>query len=158
MLRQKKSSGLFNFFRASKICLLPALWACDEKNFLRRLHTAKYKSTKTHYYLRPKQNNQNHDVSNYGHKPCRNNSANPHFVLRTCSDHTKGRFPSFSFCSAAVFIAVLNQKDKVINEVSFQSKTFCVDGREIAQIMNYFCLWFASTCSSLAAICKQTRN
>ena len=34
---KKKSSGLCNFFRASKICLLPALWACDEKNFLRRL-------------------------------------------------------------------------------------------------------------------------
>ena len=33
----KKSSGLFNLFRASKICLLPALWACDLKNFLRRL-------------------------------------------------------------------------------------------------------------------------
>ena len=34
----KKSSGLCNFFRASKICLLPALWACDLKNFLRRLY------------------------------------------------------------------------------------------------------------------------
>ena len=33
----KKSSGLCNFFRASKICLLPAPWACDLKNFLRRL-------------------------------------------------------------------------------------------------------------------------
>ena len=33
----KKSSGLCNFFRASKICLLPALWACDLKNFLQRL-------------------------------------------------------------------------------------------------------------------------
>ena len=37
MLWSKKSSGLCNFFRASKICLLPALWACDLKNFLRRL-------------------------------------------------------------------------------------------------------------------------
>ena len=37
MLWQKKSSGLCNFFRASKICLLPALWACDLKYFLRRL-------------------------------------------------------------------------------------------------------------------------
>ena len=27
----KKSSGLCNYFRASKICLLPALWACDLK-------------------------------------------------------------------------------------------------------------------------------
>ena len=34
----KKSSGLCNFFRASKICLLPALWACDLKNLLRRLY------------------------------------------------------------------------------------------------------------------------
>ena len=33
----EKSWGLCNFFRASKICLLPALWACDLKNFLRRL-------------------------------------------------------------------------------------------------------------------------
>ena len=36
MLWQKKSSGLCDFFRASKFCLLPALWGCDEKNFLRR--------------------------------------------------------------------------------------------------------------------------
>ena len=28
---KKKSTGLCNFFRASKFCLLPALWACDEK-------------------------------------------------------------------------------------------------------------------------------
>ena len=34
---KKKSSGLCNFFRASKISLLPALLACDLKNFLRRL-------------------------------------------------------------------------------------------------------------------------
>ena len=34
---KKKSSGLCNFFRASKLCLLPALWSCDLKNFLRRL-------------------------------------------------------------------------------------------------------------------------
>ena len=33
----KKSLSLCNFFRASNICLLPALWACDLKNFLRRL-------------------------------------------------------------------------------------------------------------------------
>ena len=26
------------FFRASKICLLPALWACDVKNFVQRLY------------------------------------------------------------------------------------------------------------------------
>ena len=37
MFRQKKKFGLCNFFRASKICLLPALWACDLKNFLGRL-------------------------------------------------------------------------------------------------------------------------
>ena len=30
----KKCAGLCNFFRASKICLFPALWACDLKNFL----------------------------------------------------------------------------------------------------------------------------
>ena len=36
-MAKKKSSGLCNFFRASKFCLLSALWACDEKNFFRRL-------------------------------------------------------------------------------------------------------------------------
>ena len=35
--RAKISSGLCNFYRASKICLLPALWACDLKNFFWRL-------------------------------------------------------------------------------------------------------------------------
>ena len=35
---KKKSSGLCNFFQASKFCLLSALWACDEKNFFRRLY------------------------------------------------------------------------------------------------------------------------
>ena len=34
---KKKISGLSNFFRASKICLLPALWAYDVINFLQRL-------------------------------------------------------------------------------------------------------------------------
>ena len=36
-LARKKSSGLCNCFWASKICLLPALRACDLKKFLRRL-------------------------------------------------------------------------------------------------------------------------
>ena len=34
---KKKSSGLWNFFRASKICLLPALWACDLNKQIRRI-------------------------------------------------------------------------------------------------------------------------
>ena len=34
---KKKVRACDIFFRASKICLLPALWACDLKNFLRRL-------------------------------------------------------------------------------------------------------------------------
>ena len=29
--KKKKSSGLCNFFGASKFCLFPSLWACDEK-------------------------------------------------------------------------------------------------------------------------------
>ena len=45
MLWQKKNLGLCNFFLGGGggggllnfVCLIPALWACDEKNFLRRL-------------------------------------------------------------------------------------------------------------------------
>ena len=35
----KKVRACVIFWGASKICLLPALWACDLKNFLRRLNT-----------------------------------------------------------------------------------------------------------------------
>ena len=38
----KKCSGLCNFFRASKMFLLPALWACDLKSFLQRLYMSIY--------------------------------------------------------------------------------------------------------------------
>ena len=50
MLLQKKVRACVIFFRASKICLLPAHWACDLKNFLRRLTFTVFKVYEIYFY------------------------------------------------------------------------------------------------------------